>query len=358
MLADVQEESRWPASRANEWYARRPWIVGCNFIPSTAANQLEMWQDETFDIVTIDRELEWAAGIGMNSVRVFLHDLLWEADRDGFAQRIDRFLQIASDHGISTLLVLFDDCWYPGARLGPQDRPLPGKHNSRWLQSPGHDVVAEPGARSRLEAYVKGVVGRFGSDERVLGWDIYNEVTNVFLPLQDTPSAGRREAFERAMKRRAETMPHHLDLLRRAFEWAREARPEQPLTAGTFLPDRELNAQLIELSDVVSFHTYDDAERSAQLIQSVRRHGRPLLCTEYMARGRGCTFASHLPLFKRENVGCFNWGLVNGKTQTHIAWTGEAEPWFHDIFRPDGEPYDPAETDLIRELALSAGEDV
>jgi hypothetical protein len=352
-LASV--ESRWPAQRANEWYSSRPWIIGCNFIPSTAVNQLEMWQAETFDPVTIDRELSWAAGTGMNSVRVFLHDLLWEADGAGFAQRIDRFLQVAWGHGISTLFVLFDDCWYPGARLGPQERPLPGKHNSRWLQSPGHDVVGDPSARPRLEAYVKGVVGAFKSDERVLGWDIYNEVTNVFLPLQDVPAAERREALSTAVKRRQEAMPHHLDLLGRAFEWARETRPEQPLTAGMFMPDRELNARLAALSDVISFHTYDDAERSAQLIQGLRRHGRPLLCTEYLSRGRGCTFHTHLPLFSKENVGCFNWGLVNGRTQTHIAWTGETEPWFHDIFHPDGTPYDSAETDLIRGLALSAG---
>jgi len=308
-----------------------------------------MWQAETFDVTTIDRELGWAAGIGMNSVRVFLHDLLWE-DGDGFLSRIDQFLACAAGHGIATLFVLFDDCWYPGARRGPQPGPVPGRHNSRWLQSPGHDIVTDPAARPRLEAYVRGVIKTFGSDSRVLGWDLYNEITNVFLPLQDVPSEDRAAALEQAAKRRSERLTGHVSLLTQAFAWARAAHPEQPLTVGLFFPDRELNAILTELSDVLSFHSYDDAERTATLIAKLRRHGRPLLCTEYMARTRGCTFVTHLPLFKRERVGCFNWGLVNGKTQTHIAWTGETEPWFHDIFRTDGTPYDAAETELFREI--------
>jgi hypothetical protein len=316
-----------------------------------------MWQAETFDAETIDRELSWAADIGMNCARVFLHDLLWAADPAGFAERIRIYLEIAAGHGVTTLLVLLDDCWYPGAALGPQKEPVPGRHNSRWLQSPGHDVIGDPAARPRLEAYVKGVVGAFGTDERVLGWDLYNEVTNVFLPLQDIAADQRAAAFAEAVKRRTETVSAHLELLDRTFEWARAARPQQPLTVGMFLPDRELNSHLVSMSDVISFHTYDDVERSATLIGKLKKHGRPLLCTEYLARTQGCTFSSHLPLFKRERVGCFNWGLVNGKTQTHIAWTGGDEPWFHDIFHRDGTPYDPAETRLIRDL-VADGETV
>jgi hypothetical protein len=175
------------------------------------------------------------------------------------------------------------------------------------------------------------------------------------LTLQDVPSEDRATALAAAAKHRSEMMPDHVSLLTQASGWARAAHPEQPLTAGLFFPDRELNAVLIGLSDVVSFHSYDDAEGTATLIAKLRRHGRPLLCTEYMARTRGCTFASHLPLFNRERVGCFNWGLVNGKTQTHIAWTGETEPWFHDIFRPDGTPYDATETELFREIVGVGG---
>src|SRR3954462_10150551 len=77
----AQESPRWDAKRANDWYAKQPWLVGCNFIPSTAINQLEMWQADTFDPAAIDRELGWAADkLGFNTARVFLHDLAYHAD--------------------------------------------------------------------------------------------------------------------------------------------------------------------------------------------------------------------------------------------------------------------------------------
>ncbi len=341
---------RWTAPRANAWYAEQPWLVGCNFIPSTAINQLEMWQSETFDADTIDRELGWAADLGMNSVRVFLHDLMWDADAAGFAARIDAFLGIASRHGIRTMLVLFDDCWHDGARLGPQPSPVPGRHNSGWLQSPGHAVIAARSSLPRLEAYVTGVVRAFHSDDRVLTWDIYNELTNGFLPAQGLPEGDRAAAYRASLELRAESMPLHLELLDLAFGWARSVDPQQPLTAGLFLPDRELNARLIDGSDIITFHSYEDDTRLATLIGRLRKHDRSLICTEYMARTRGCDFASQLTVFKREGVGCFNWGLVNGKTQTHISWTGKSDRWFHDILHPDGRPYDPEEVRSMREI--------
>lgn len=343
---------RWSIEQAQEWYERQPWLVGCNFIPSTAINQLEMWQANTFDTTTIDRELRLAQSIGFNSVRVFLHDLLWDADADGFAARIDAFLAIAATHGISTMLVLFDDCWHPGARLGTQPAPIPGRHNSGWLQGPGHAVIAEGTAMPRLEAYVEGVVGRFAGDPRVVAWDIYNEIGNGFLPAQSLPEPQRSIAFEKALARRAEALPKHLALLDYAFAWARSMQPSQPLTAGLYLPDRALNEHLAQASDVITFHCYEPADRLEALIARLRRHERPLICTEYMARTMGSDFRAHLPVYQREHIGCFNWGLVNGKTQTHIAWNGDNSKWFHDIFRADGRPYDADEVAFIRETTL------
>ena len=347
-----EPDGRWSEARANAWYDGRPWLVGCNFIPSTAINQLEMWQAETFDAATIERELGWAAGLGMNTVRVFLHDLLWDADPDGFARRIDAFLGIAAARGIATLFVLFDDCWHDGAKLGPQPEPVPGRHNSGWLQSPGHRVVADEAMLPRLEAYVRGVVGRFGADDRVLGWDMYNEVTNGFLPDESLPPRERDAARKASAARRERQMPLHLRLLDLSFAWARGVQPAQPLTAGMFLPDRALNERLASLSDVISFHCYEPAARLEELIERLRRHGRPLLCTEYMARTRGSDFRSTLPVFAKEEVACYNWGLVNGKTQTHIAWTGESDVWFHDILHADGTPYDAEEAAFIRETIV------
>jgi hypothetical protein len=342
------EDGRWSEARANDWYESQPWLVGCNFIPSTAVNQLEMWQADTFDAATIDRELGWAAALGFNTVRVFLHDLLWDADAHGFRERIDQFLSIAASHGIRPMFVLFDYCWHGDAKLGPQPSPVPGRHNSRWLQSPGHAVIAAGDALPRLEAYISGIVGAFADDERVLAWDIYNEITNGFLPAQSLPDDERRAATEAAARRRIERMPAHLDLLDRAFAWARSERPRQPLTVGLFMPDRDLNAHLAALSDVITFHCYEPAERLVALIGRLRKHNRPLICTEYMARTLGSDFRSTLPVFKRERVGCYNWGLVNGKTQTHITWTGESDRWFHDILHPDGTPYDADEAAFIK----------
>ena len=128
------DKGRWTAEKANAWYREQPWLVGCNFTPSTAINQLEMWQAETFDADTINRELGWAAELGFNTARVYLHDLVWQANADGFKQRIDRYLEIAAGHGIKTTFVLFDDCWNPDPKLGKQPDPIPGVHNSGWIE--------------------------------------------------------------------------------------------------------------------------------------------------------------------------------------------------------------------------------
>jgi hypothetical protein len=328
---DTMHEKRWPQEQIATWYEKQPWLVGCNFIPSTAVNQLEMWQEETFDAETIERELRWAAGLGFNTVRVYLHDLAWEADRVGFRTRVDRYLAIADSYAISTLFVLFDDCWNDGPRAGPQTEPVPGVHNSGWLQSPGSRLVADPTAWARLERYVTDVLGAFARDERVLLWDLYNEPGNNGLGVKSLP------------------------LLRKAFEWARAAAPTQPLTAALWFDNKELNEFQLGASDVVTFHNYLDAESVSRQIEALKVHGRPVMCTEYMARTMGSRFETHLPVFKEEGVGCYNWGLVSGKTQTIYQWgsaegTPEPDVWFHDILRQDGTPFDSQEVQLIKSL--------
>lgn len=346
---------RWRPERAARWQAEQPWLVGCNFTPSTASNQLEMWQAETFDPETIERELGWAAGIGMNAVRVFLHDLVWEADPDGFASRIDAFLGLAWSAGIRTMLVLFDDCWFP-PRAGPQPEPVSGVHNSRWVQSPGHRVLRDRSQWPRLERYVRGVVGAFGRDERVCVWDLYNEPGNAFLPLATLPwHRATPLALARAFRHFVLPSPT-LPLLRASFEWARSADPIQPLTAGLWAPIPRLARFLLEASDVISFHQYASAEKLRTRIGDLARvHGRPLLCTEWMARPLGSRFETHLPIFRESEVGCFCWGLVSGRTQTIHGWgdrpgTPEPEVWHHDVLRPDGTPFDEGEVEVIRRL--------
>lgn len=348
-------ESRWSEDRAARWYADQPWLVGCNFTPSSAVNQLEMWQADTFDPETLKRELGWASAIGMNSVRVFLHDLVWEADSEGFKTRVDRFLSLAWAAGIRTMLVLFDDCWFP-PRSGRQPEPVPGVHNSRWAQSPGHRVVADRSQWGRLERYVKDLVRTFGQDERVCIWDLYNEPGNAFLPLATVPRYRSTPlAFARAFRHFVLPSPT-LPLLRATFEWARSVEPKQPLTAGIWAPNAWLNRYQLAASDVITFHQYASAEKLTGRIRALRDvHRRPLLCTEWLARPLGSRIETHLPIFREHGVGSYCWGLVSGRTQTIFGWedrpgTPEPEIWHHDVLRADGEPFDPREVEVLRML--------
>jgi hypothetical protein len=348
-------ESRWTAERACAWYAEQGWPVGCNFIPSTACNQLEMWQADTFDMATIRRELGWAAGLGFNTVRVYLHDLAWAQDRDGFIERIGRYLDSAASSGMRTLFVLFDDCWDPDPRPGRQPDPVPGIHNSRWVASPGRDALADERSWPELERYVKDLIATFGRDRRVLAWDLYNENGNYFLPALSKPQPAKTLALGAAVFRKIFLPNRSFMLLRKTFGWARSCGPDQPLTAGIWFPDRRLNRYLLAESDIITFHNYEGAKSLTAQIERLKRTGRPVICTEYMARRRGSRFDTHLPVFKSKNVGCYSWGLVAGRTNTIYSWQdrgGGAEPavWFHDILRADGSVYDEREVEIIRRV--------
>jgi hypothetical protein len=327
-------EDRWSQEKAWEWYNVHRWLVGCNFTPSTGINQLEMWQADTFDAVTIERELGWAGDLGFNTARVYLHDLVWENDPTGFFVRINRFLEIASSKGIKPMFVFFDDCWNSTFKAGRQPAPRPGVHNSGWVQSPGSSKVLDPSTWGPLEEYVKGVLNAFGNDDRVLLWDLYNEPGNNDL--------GKKS----------------LRFLKEIFRWARDVNPSQPISVGVWFDNDELNEFQLSNSDIITFHDYHDATHPGEQIRRLKEHGRPLICTEYMARTNGSFFKTSLPVFKRETVGCINWGLVDGKTQTKYPWgskEGSTEPelWFHEIFHRDGTPYRKDEVDLIRKFTSS-----
>jgi hypothetical protein len=337
---------RWTQDTANGWYAKQPWLVGSNYVPAYAVNELEMWQAATFDPKEIDKELGWAQNIGMNTMRVFLHDLLWKQDAPAFKKRIDTFLDVCAKHNIKPMLVLFDSVWDPHPHLGPQPAPRPGVHNSRWVQSPGADALEDPSQYPRLEQYVKGVVGAFANDDRVLAWDIWNEPDNMNGSSYKDP-ANKVEIV--------------LKLLPQAFEWARSVHPQQPLTSGIWHKDSSgglpaMAKEQLDLSDITSFHNYDPADNFEQEVKWLQTYGRPIICTEYMARPRGSTFETILPIAKRYKVGAINWGFVAGKSQTYLPWDSWQHPyidrqpkeWFHDIFHADGKPYRPAEVAFIR----------
>jgi hypothetical protein len=351
-LAQSEQGSsaRWPAQKARDWYSKQPWIVGANYIPSDAINELEMFQGATWNPALNDKELGMAESIGMNAGRVFLQDQLWQQDPKGFTERLDAFLAIAARHHIKPLLVLFDSCWEPNPRLGPQHPPIPGVHNSGWVQSPGKQRLLDRADEPQLEAYVKGVVGHFANDDRILGWDVWNEPDN---------QGGDVAADVPAKVKRVD------ELLPRAFAWARSAHPTQPLTSGVWQgnwtdANKESETTKIQLreSDVITFHNYGWPEQFEASIKSLQPLGRPIICTEYMARGAGSTFDGSLPVAKKYNVGAINWGLVAGKTQTYLPWDSWKRPyvelqptvWFHEVFRQNDKPYRLREVQLIEQL--------
>jgi Cellulase (glycosyl hydrolase family 5) len=346
-------QQKWSEQQARDWYAKQPWLLGSNYNPASAINQLEMWQADSFDPKRIDLELGWAESLGMNTMRVFLHDLLWQQDADGFKRRMDQFLVIATKHKIKPMFVLFDSVWDPDAKLGKQRAPKPGVHNSGWVQSPNRTTLQNAAEYPKLEAYVKGVVGAFAKDQRILAWDIWNEPDN-----ENGGSYGQLEP-----KNKVELV---LALLPQAFAWARAAGAEQPLTCGVWKGDWSTPEKMtpmdrlqIELSDVVTFHNYDAPTELEKRINWLKRYNRPLICTEYMARGNGSFFFGSLPVAKVHNVGMINWGFAQGKTQTHLPWDSWQRPyvdrepsvWFHEIFRNDGTPYLVEEVEFIRRMS-------
>ena len=324
----------WSVEQANDWHKKWGWLRGSDFIPSTAINQLEMWQKDTFDPVTIDRELGYAEGIGMNSMRVYLHHAAWQQDKQGFKDRVSDYLKIADKHHISTLFVLFDDCWNATYQIGKQPEPKPGVHNSGWVRDPGDSYYKDPKLADTLAAYVKDVLTSFKDDKRIVLWDLYNEPGNS--------------------KNGNKSLP----LLKKVFEWARTANPSQPLSAGVWdLKLKELTDYQIKNSDVTTYHNYGDVKDHQKWIDTLRSVSkRPLVCTEYMARSRNSLFSTIMPLLKKEDIGAYNWGLVEGKTNTKYAWDspmpegGEPKLWFHEIFHKDGTPYKQDEVDVIKSL--------
>lgn len=338
IVATDQQSSRpWSKEKANAWYAAQPWIIGADYLPSNAINQLEMWQAETFDSTLNDKELGYAQSIGFNTLRVYLHSIAWKTDKEGFKKRVNTFLNIADKHGIKPVFVFFDDCWLKEGKAGTQPVPKPGVHNSGWVQDPGDPSSYDSSNFPALELYVKDVLTTFKNDKRILLWDLYNEPGN----------SGKGN----------KTVP----LLNSIFKWAKEASPDQPVSAGLWAWDLDsLNQIQVANSDVITYHDYEEAAWHQRTIDLLKAFGKPLICTEYMARTRNSRFSTILPMLKKENVGAINWGFVTGKSNTKYAWdtplADGSEPieWFHDIFWPDGTPYRKDEVDIIKKLSGAA----
>jgi hypothetical protein len=285
-------------------------------------------------------------------MRVFLHDAAWREDPAGFMERLDQFLSIADRHRICVLPVIFDACWNPYPRTGTQPKPRPFVHNSGWVQSPGEDILCNLSAHAQQEPYVKSLLARFGNDPRIMAWDLFNEPGN--------PNASSYGSVETPFKVEMSQI-----LLQEVFAWAREAHPRQPLTAAVWgdwsdgPSPSPLSRYMLGHSDIITFHCYKPLEELERQVAVLRGYGRPVMCTEYMARPKGSRFSAMVPYFKSQGITCYNWGFVSGKTQTIYPWdswqkayTAEPPEWFHDVLRGDGSPYKSDEYALLQRLLL------
>ena len=339
----VSPAERWSEEKANEWYGSQPWPVGCVYMPSYAGTPVEIWGKEYFQPDVVDRELALAEDLGFNAIRLFLCDIVWRDDSKGFMERLEQTVRIADKHGMRILMTFFTNGGtIKNPYLGPQPQPVPGVHNSVWMSSPGKDVVNDPSKWPVIERYLKQVMKRYKNDHRILAWCLYNEPENT-------------KGFD--------TLP----FLKEVFRWAREVNPSQPLTAPMIaLPDyRSYNKEISEFirdnSDIISFHSYNPLPECTRFVDYCERYGRPVICSEWMARSRGSDYMSILPMFKERKVGCFSYGLVNGKQQCHYPWnpteddkpipfTEEPTVWFHDLFHYDLTPYSEEEVRFIKEM--------
>ncbi|MDF1852435.1 MAG: sulfatase-like hydrolase/transferase [Verrucomicrobiales bacterium] len=368
---------RWTKERINAWYAKQPWLVGCNYYPATAINQIEMWQESTWDPEQIDKELGWAADIGMNTLRVYLHDLVWADDEEGLYSRMDEFLNICRKHGIRPWFVFFDDCHFPNPTLGEQPLPVRAFHNSGWVNSPSRDLAiryaegkATEAEDARLKGYVQATMTRFRDDERVLMWELYNEPGRGAGLEGDMATTKARDSIGELSNR----------LVYDSWVWAREVNPTQPILSNSSGSVGRRNIRINRLnSDLHSIHSYGGgAPRLRKEILEYQKDGRPVMVTEWLARDKGSRVETCLPVMKELNAGAVNWGFVSGKSATIWNWESrrnaegkkrsvkhereagnvvkpgepfpEPDVWFHDLLRMDGTPYDAKEIETFKTL--------
>lgn len=329
-------QTRWTVEEAKAWGEKNPWYCGFNYVPSNAMNDVEIWDKRTFSPKVIQREFALAKGLGFNCVRIFLQYKVYEDNPKWFRKAFETFLQLADDANLKVMPTLFDDCAFgptTDPQLGKQSEPYPGWNMWGWVPSPGRTMVVDDRTHGLLEKYVKDLISRYRDDERIFAWDLYNE-----------PAFETREFSEYSYR-----------LVRKCFKWAREVNPTQPLTVCRWNNDETLNKIVTEESDIITFHFYGPAGATRDLIGELARLGRPLICTEWMARDNGCTIESCLPIYKETRVGCIMWGLVNGKSQVHLPFGYRGDkppyegPWKHDIYRNDLTPYDEHELELIKQ---------
>lgn len=331
--------TQWSAEKAREWYDAQQWPVGCCFVPSYAVNQFEMWQEDTFNLPVLDKEFGLCQELGFNLVRIYLHEMLWWDDAEGFKSRIDKVLDLAQAHGLK---VTFTFCTNGGSQqqLGKQPEPLEGIHGGgRWCCSPSTEMMNNRELWPRFKEYLQDILRTYAHDERILYWCLQNEPENI-KPDRDP-----------------------IEWMKALYEWAWEVRPDQPLSSPVWQRPGYAGAKTrldavswcLQYSDIITFHCYYGPKELETFIKMLSVFHRPMICQEYMGRNLGSTFELCMPIFKREKVGCLNWGLVEGKCKYRYPWghkpeQGEPDIWFHSIYWEDYTPWCSTEVEYIKRM--------
>lgn len=350
-------KTKWTCEQANAWYEKQGWLRGCNFIGSDCTNRLDMFQSYKAEekLKTAERELALCQQIGFNSVRIWANFDVYYAEPESYMEIFDRYIELCAKYGQKVMVVLTHEEDLPRGdvfvpkKMGEQEYAL-GEHQGRIPLSeeeaakPPKHYMEFPELRELYLDMVRRTVRKYAKDERIFCWNIYNE-PGIYLG-------------ERSM-----------ELLRVLFDTVRQEDPIQPLCAdiwrgiknGDIRTEEEKLA--LELSDVISFHSYQAYEKLVAEIRFHQKQNRPVFLTEWLHRINHNNIYEIYPLLYFANVGSYCWGFVVGKTQTHEPWPhlwrqwdkGEGDrydftKWQHDLFRPNLRPYDPHEILLIEKF--------
>ena len=275
---------------------------------------------------------------------------------------MDELLALLDGYGITLMPVLFNDCapferpdpvfpdkmgsgWQPydiGHHGGKAENPFTGeKRKTGWI------LFDEEAWREPQYTYAKELIGRYARDPRIIMWDLWNE-----------PGNSNRHSLS-------------MEYLEHVFEIARAVDPDQPLTAAPWsYPEgygvaedvdlEPIQKRAVELSDIVSFHQYENFGRVKQVVKALAKEGRPLMNTEWLNRILDNNIRDLLPYFYENRIGSYHWGLVAGKSQFYLPWDYLREEdgldltlWQHDLYHEDYTPYDQEEIALFRKYGMT-----
>ena len=170
---------RWSEKQAADWYRQQPWLVGANYTPRAPSTSWRCGRPRPSIQTRSTRSSAGRRHRHEHDARLPARSAL-AAGRRGLheaARRVPAHRREAQDQTDARAVRL---------RLGS----VAATGQAARRRNPACTTLAGCRARARrrcrtrrssprLEAYVKGVVGAFANDPRMLAWDIWNEPDNL-----------------------------------------------------------------------------------------------------------------------------------------------------------------------------------